>query len=116
MRRWTPSALSWVRSSEAGPFRQRDRGQRRVAEVSRDEAQALFKQSAEYGEKATKMNPTSAEFLKIYGDSCDILFRNFHVGEFADKAIASYTAGSDVETKPSWGLRPRLYAYACFAG
>jgi tetratricopeptide (TPR) repeat protein len=63
----------------------------------KDEAKTLFLQSAEYGEKATKMNPTSAEFLKIYADSCDILFRNFGVGEMADKAIVAYTAGSEAD-------------------
>ena len=63
----------------------------------KDDAKALFLKSAEYGEKAVKMNPTSGEFQKIYADSCDILFRNFGVGEYADKAIASYTAGSEIE-------------------
>jgi tetratricopeptide (TPR) repeat protein len=67
----------------------------------KDDAKALFLQSADYGEKATKMNPTSAEFLKIYGDSCDILFRNFSVGECADKAIVAYSAGSEAETDPA---------------
>ena len=32
------------------------------------------------------------------------------------KACPPAIAGSDLDAQVSWGLRPRLYAYACFAG
>jgi tetratricopeptide (TPR) repeat protein len=63
----------------------------------KDEALDAFRQSADYGEKATKMDPTNAANLRIYGDSCKILFIQFHVGDFADKAIAAYNSSSDLE-------------------
>jgi tetratricopeptide (TPR) repeat protein len=76
-------------------------GATRFNNKQKDEAQKLFRQSADYGEKATHMNPTNSEFLKIYGDACDILFRNFQLSEYANKALASYTAGSVAENDPA---------------
>lgn len=67
----------------------------------KDEAQDLFKQSVQYGEKATQLAPDNAAYQKIYADSCDILFKQFHVSELADKAVAAYTKGSDLETDPA---------------
>ncbi|MEW6729899.1 MAG: carboxypeptidase regulatory-like domain-containing protein [Acidobacteriota bacterium] len=64
----------------------------------RDQAQVLFKESADFGEKATKMDPSNATYFKIFADSCDILFKQFQLSEFADKAISAYTTGSELET------------------
>jgi tetratricopeptide (TPR) repeat protein len=63
----------------------------------KDSARDCFKQSADYGEKATKLDAANATYYKIYGDSCDILFKQFSISEFGDKAIAAYTTGSDLE-------------------
>lgn len=67
----------------------------------RDEAQKCFQQSAQYGEKAVKLEATNAANYKIYGDSCEILFKQFGAADFADKAITAYTSGADIETDPA---------------
>ena len=86
---WKPPRCSAAHESTPGPitYGQKLRiGRRRIQSAT---------------STAAAMNPTSAEFLKIYGDSCDILFRNFGVGEMADKAIAAYTAGSEADPDPA---------------
>jgi tetratricopeptide (TPR) repeat protein len=66
----------------------------------RDEAQALFKESAQYAEKATKLAPDNAAYVKIYADSCHILAKQFGAADFGEKAIAAYTSGSAIEADP----------------
>jgi tetratricopeptide (TPR) repeat protein len=66
----------------------------------KEEAESLFKQSVQYGEKATQLAPDTAAYQKIYADSCEILFKQFRASDLADKAIAAYTKGSDLETDP----------------
>lgn len=63
----------------------------------RDEAQNCFKESVQYAEKATQLAPDNASYLKIYADSCHILFKQFRGTEYADKAISAYTNGSNLE-------------------
>lgn len=67
----------------------------------KDEAKALFIESAEYGEKAMQLDPANPEFKKIYGDSCDILARNLSASEYFEKAISAYIAGSEIELDPA---------------
>lgn len=66
----------------------------------RDEAQSLFKESAQYAEKATKLAPDNAAYVKIYADSCHILAKQFGAVDFGEKAIAAYTSGSTIEVDP----------------
>lgn len=63
----------------------------------KDEAQNCFKESVQYAEKATQLAPDNASYLKIYADSCHILFKQFRGTEYADKAISAYTNGSNLE-------------------
>ncbi len=63
----------------------------------KDEAQNCFKESVLYAEKATQLAPDNAAYLKIYADSCHILFKQFRGTEYADKAISAYTNGSNLE-------------------
>ena len=63
----------------------------------KDEAQSCFKESVQYAEKATQLAPDNASYLKIYADSCHILFKQFRGTEYADKAISAYTNGSNLE-------------------
>ncbi len=63
----------------------------------KDEAKALFIESADYADKAVQLDPANPEFRKIYGDSCDILARNLSASEYFEKAINAYTAGAEAE-------------------
>lgn len=67
----------------------------------KDEAKALFVESADYADKAVQLDPANPEFKKIYGDSCDILARNLSASEYFEKAINAYTAGAEAELDPA---------------
>lgn len=67
----------------------------------KDEAKALFVESADYADKAVQLDPANSEFKKIYGDSCDILARNLSASEYFEKAINAYTAGAEAELDPA---------------
>lgn len=66
----------------------------------KDEAKALFTESAQYGEKATKLAPDNAGYVKIYADSCHILAKQFNDLDFGKKAIDAYNTGSTMELDP----------------
>jgi tetratricopeptide (TPR) repeat protein len=66
----------------------------------KDEAKALFTESALYAEKATKLAPDNAGYVKIYADSCHILAKQFGAADFVEKAITAYNSGSTLETDP----------------
>ncbi len=67
----------------------------------KDEAKALFTESAQYAEKATKLATDNATYIKIYADSCHILAKQFGAIDFGEKAINAYTIGSTIETDPA---------------
>ncbi|MBI4853076.1 MAG: tetratricopeptide repeat protein [Acidobacteria bacterium] len=66
----------------------------------KDEAKSLFTESATYAEKATKLAPDNAVYIKIYADSCHILAKQFGAFDFGEKAINAYNASSALETDP----------------